>query len=81
MNIDSIHLPPVSKKFYDTLIRTFPPLNALDIKEDTTLISIHRDAARQEVIEFVRRAVRETEEVPTINITLLDRVKYVLFNK
>jgi hypothetical protein len=68
MNLEKVTLPPVSKQFYETLVECFPPLNPLDITEDTTMISIQRNAAQQEVINMVRAGVVETEVVVSANL-------------
>lgn len=75
MNIDHIQLPPVSEKFYNRLQRAFPAINPLDITEDTTILSIQRNAAQQEVIEFISKAVKKEE--PDKNSSFLSRFKYV----
>lgn len=54
MNLERVKLPPVSKKFYDTLVDCFPPLDPLDIKEGTTMISIQRRAAQEEVLNMIK---------------------------
>lgn len=76
MNIDHIKLPPVSKKFYDRLLQTFPPLDPLDIHKDTDLIDIHRNAAQQEVIHYIQKAVRQ-EDTSHKDPNLWERFKYV----
>lgn len=77
MNIDHIKLPPVSQKFYDRLIQTFPPLNPLDIKKSTDMIDIHRNAAQQEVLEYIKQSVRSEDSEGNIKLTFWDRFKYV----
>jgi len=76
MNINHVKLPPVTQKFYDKLIETFPPLNPLDIKKSTDMIDVHRNAAQQEVIQYIKQSVKKEESTNT-NITFWDRFKYV----
>lgn len=54
-------LPPVSQQFYERLERVFPPLNPVDIKEDTNMIEIQRNAAEQRVLAFIKEAVQKEE--------------------
>ena len=70
-------LPTVSKRFYNKLITVFKPLDPMDINEDTSMISIQRNAAQQEVIKFIEQAV--SKETHT-ELSLLDRIKYVINN-
>jgi uncharacterized protein (DUF1697 family) len=77
MKIDHIKLPPVSKKFYDTLIRAYPPMDPLDIKENTSMIEIQRNAAQQEVIQFIEQAVRK-EQSTDKPMSIWERFKYVI---
>lgn len=77
MKIEVDELPPVSQKFYDKLIIAFPPIDALDIKKDTNMIDVHRNAAQQEVIQYVSKVVRgEPSTIHELNIW--GRLKYVL---
>lgn len=80
MQLERIQLPPVSKRFYDQIRTTFPPIDARDIKPGTTMIEVQRRAAQQEVISFIENAVRETETEykPT---TLYERLKYVILGR
>lgn len=78
MNIDSFKLPPVSDKFYNILIQTFPPLSPLDITHDTNMIDVHRNAAQQEVLAFIHKAVRTTEQdeaTPSLLNRIINRFK------
>ena len=59
MKIDNVKLPPVSQSFFNRLQAAFPPLDPLDIKKDTDMIEIQRNAAQQEVIKFISNAVRK----------------------
>lgn len=77
MNIQNIKLPPVSRQFYDRLVEVYPPINPLDIKKDTNMIDIQRNAAQQEVIQFIKNAVRK-EQSNTGNMTFWERLKYVI---
>jgi hypothetical protein len=79
MNLERITLPPVSKKFYDTLVERFPPLDPLDIKEDTPMIYIQRRAAQQEIIRVIATAVKETEVKEYNNIW--DKFRNLVRNK
>lgn len=75
MNIDHIRLPPVSQKFYDRLITAFPPLNPLDIKKHTDMIDVHRNAAQQEVIQFIKQAVRIEHSNTDKPVSIWERLK------
>jgi hypothetical protein len=79
MNLERITLPPVSKKFYDTLVERFPPLDPLDIKEDTPMIYIQRRAAQQEIIRVIAASVKETEVKEYNNIW--DKFRNLVHNK
>lgn len=57
MKLDKIKLPPVSEEFFNNLKSVFPPINPLDIKPDTSMIEIQRNAAQQEVIKFIENSV------------------------
>ncbi len=74
MNIQRIKLPPVSLEFYNTLVEMFPPLNPLDIKEDTPMIYIQRRAAQQEVLNMIESVVRETEG--KLNSSIWDKFSF-----
>ena len=76
MALNSLRLPPVSEEFYHTLIKTFPPLLMHDIREDTSMLSIQRRAGQQEVIDFIKRAVRK-EPIQQDKKPLLTRIKEV----
>lgn len=76
MNIDHIALPPVSEKFYNRLKKAYPPMNPLDININTKMIDIQRNAAHQEIIEYISKAVRK-EEPDINNKSFLSRFKYV----
>ena len=80
MKIDTIKLPPVSEKFYDRLITAFPPMNPLDVKEDTNMIQVHRNAAQQEVIQYIKQAVRKEANKAYKSNSFWERLKYVFSN-
>lgn len=67
MNIDHIQLPPVSEKFYTRIKEVFPAINPLDIHKDTNMIDIQRNAAQQEVIEYIGKYVRKEESTKEDN--------------
>lgn len=75
MNIDHIKLPPVSQKFYDRLMLAFPPLSPLDINKDTDMIDVHRNAAQQEVIAYIQKAV--VKDHSETKLTFWEKFKYV----
>lgn len=66
--MDSIKLPRISSKFYEVLEYTFPALRPADITSSTTMIDIQRNAAQQEVLDFIKRSVREDGTEPTISM-------------
>lgn len=80
MNLTSIELPPVSKRFYDTLVRAFPELDPADINESTSMIKIQRNAAQQEVIRYIQKAVRNDGGVYT-EPNVWERIRYVFFKR
>lgn len=55
MNIDNIELPVIPDKVISTLEKVFPNMEPQDIKESTSMISIQRNAAQQEVIDYMRK--------------------------
>ncbi len=77
MKLDSTRLPPISNKFYDRLVSTFPPINPLDINTNTNMIDIQRNAAQQEVIQYIKQSVRIEENS---SMSIIDKIKYVLIN-
>jgi hypothetical protein len=76
MDIDYMRLPPCSKKFFERVVMAFPPLSPLDIKEGTPMITIQRNAAQQEVIEYIRQAVVNDPDAEEAR-SLWERFKYV----
>lgn len=81
MQLNSLKIPPVSKEFYQQLVLAFPPLTHNYIKDDTSEIKIHRKAAEQRVIEYISRAVKESNNYIYKPLSLKDRIKFILFSK
>jgi hypothetical protein len=77
MDLQSIKLPPVSKQFYDSILRTFPPLQSRDVKESTSMITIQRNAAQQEVVQYIEQSVRRNNSNSNKH-NLWNRIKYAI---
>ena len=76
MNLDNIKLPPVSNKLFDKIQAAFPPMHPLDVDESTTMIDVHRNAAQQEVIEYIKKYLtKDTEYTP---VSFLEKLKHIL---
>lgn len=58
MKLEKVKLPPVSTSFFEELQKAFPKLDPRDIKADTDMIQIQRNAAQQEIIEYIRPFVK-----------------------
>lgn len=74
-------IPPVSKAFFDQLVKTFPPLDVMGINSNTSLIDIQRKAAEQAVIEWIKRAVKAEELIINPKRTTLLQQIGALFSK
>lgn len=45
----------ISQQLFNELERAFPPLNHHNINSDTTMIEVQRNAAQQEIIDYIHR--------------------------
>lgn len=70
MNIETVSIPPISYKFYTTLLSVFPPMSGLDVKKDTSVIELHRRAAQDEVLQYISAVVRHPEPVHEVRDTI-----------
>jgi len=82
MKLEALRIPPVSKEFFERLVLAYPPIREGDIREGVSEIKIHRKAAQQEVIEFIRNAVVKSYSMDDYKpLSIKDRIKFVLFNR
>lgn len=79
MDITKVDMPNISPRFYEELENRFPRVSGTSINRNTDIIDLHRQAAQEEVLDYIGR--HTTKRNNNTRSTIWSRLKFILFNK